>query len=77
MDVRIGVTHSAKELELELADDADPEGLVGSVEEALARGTGLLWLVDRRGRRTGVVVDKLAWIEVGSDSDMRHIGFGG
>ncbi len=77
MDVRIGVTYSAKELELELPDDADPEDLVGSVEAALARGTGLLWLVDRRGRRTGVVVEKLAWIEVGSDSDLRHIGFGG
>ena len=32
MDVRIGVTYSPKELELELADDADPKALKAAVE---------------------------------------------
>ena len=36
MDVRIGVTHNPREIEIELADGTDPESLKGSLEQALA-----------------------------------------
>jgi len=75
VDVRIGVTHNAKELEVELADDADPAEVKADIEKALGGG-GSLWLTDRRGRQVAVPVDKVAYVEVGSPEDIHRIGFG-
>ena len=77
VDVRIGVTFSPREIELELADDADGDALRSQVEGAIAGGQGVLWLTDRKGRQVGVAVDKLAWIELGTGTDKGRIGFGG
>lgn len=76
MDVRIGLTQTAKELEVELGDDADSAALRKQVEKALADGT-TLWLTDRKGRQVGVAAEKLAYVEIGSPDDARRIGFGG
>ena len=53
MDVRIGVIHTAKELDLELPDDADRDALKAAIDKVLADDDGVLWLTDRgpRGRR--------------------------
>lgn len=75
MDVRIGVTYSPKELEVELDDDADPAKLKGEIDAAL-EGSGALWLTDRRGRQVAVPVDKVAYVEIGSPEDSHRIGFG-
>lgn len=75
MDVRIGITQSPKELEIHLADDADPAAVRADVDAALSSG-GTLWLTDRRGRQIGVAVEKLAYVEIGSSEDDRRIGFG-
>jgi Protein of unknown function (DUF3107) len=76
VDVRIGVTHSPKEIEVLLADDTNPDAVREHVDSAIAAG-GTLWLTDRRGRQVGVPVDKLAYVEVGSPETGRRIGFGG
>ena len=76
MDVRIGVSDSRRELELELADDTDRDELKERIAAALAGGEGFLWLTDRKGRDVGVPVAKLAYVEIGS-ADGRSIGFGG
>lgn len=76
MDVRIGLTHTPKELEVHLEDDADPADLRQQVEKVLADGS-TLWLTDRKGRQVGVPAEKLAWVEIGSPADDRRIGFGG
>jgi hypothetical protein len=76
VDVRIGVTYSPRELEVELPDDTDADGLASRVEEALRGADGMLWLTDRKGRRIGVPADKLAWVEIGSPSDRGRVGFG-
>lgn len=76
MDVRIGMTQTPKELEVHLADDADPAAVRKQVDEALAAGT-TLWLTDRKGRQVGVAAAKLAYVEIGSPDDERRIGFGG
>jgi hypothetical protein len=76
VDVRIGVTHSPREIEVELADGADPGSLKAEVETAVGRGSGMFWLTDRRGREIGVSVERFAWIEIGSPSDKGRIGFG-
>lgn len=76
MDVRIGMTQTPKELEVHLADDADPAAVRKQVDEALAAGS-TLWLTDRKGRQVGVAAAKLAYVEIGSPDDERRIGFGG
>jgi hypothetical protein len=75
VDVRIGITQSPKELEIHLADDADPAAVRSDVDAALSSG-GTLWLTDRKGRQIGVAVEKLAYVEIGSPEDDRRIGFG-
>ena len=78
MDVRIGVTYSPKELDLELADDADAAALRSQVESALGAGdASVLWLTDKRGRQVGVPVQKIAYIEIGAPGADRRIGFAG
>ena len=76
MDVRIGVTYSAKELDIELADDVDREKLKAEVEAALSDEEKVLWLTDRRGRQVGIPSSKVAYIEIGSSDADRRIGFG-
>ena len=75
MDVRIGVTYTPKEIEVELGDDADGDEVVKDVEAAMSGGAGMLWLTDRRGRRVGVPADKVAYIELGSPAEERKVGF--
>ena len=76
MDVRIGVTYTAKELEVELPEGADPAQVKADVEAAMASG-GVLWLTDRKGRQVGVPAEKVAYIDLGSAADSRRIGFAG
>ena len=77
MDVRIGVTYTPKEIDVELGDDADPERVRADIESALSGDSGVLWLTDRRGRSVGVPVGKVAYVEIGSADDNRRIGFAG
>ena len=76
MDVRIGVTYTPKELDLELGDDADADEVRSSVEAALGGHAPVLWLTDKRGRSVGVPSEKIAYVEIGSPDDGRRIGFG-
>ena len=66
MDVRIGITQTPKELEVEMPDDADRDKVVADIEKLLKTGDGVLWLTDRKGRRVGVPVVKVAYVEVGA-----------
>ena len=74
MNIRIGMTYTPKELEIELADDAGP-GIVDEITEAVTKDTGMLWLTDRKGRRVGVATAKVAWVELGPESEGRRVGF--
>ena len=76
MDVRIGITHTPKELEVEMPDDADRDDVVADIEKLLKTGDGVLWLTDRKGRRVGVPVVKVAYVEVGAPASDRRVGFG-
>ena len=75
MVVRIGVTYTPKEIEVELQDDANGDEVVKQIEDALADEGGILWLTDRRGRRVGVPSAKVAYVEIGGHED-RRVGFG-
>lgn len=75
MDVRIGVTYSPKELDIELAADVDRDDLKRRIEEALADDDGVLWLQDTHGREFAVPTSKVAYVEIGSPDHERRIGF--
>ena len=77
MDVRIGVTYTAKEIDVELAEGADAAAVKADIEAALANDTAVLWLTDRKGRQVGVPVSKVAYVEIGAPGDERRIGFAG
>ena len=78
MDVRIGVTYSPREIELELADDQEQDAVKGQVESALGGGAGsVLWLTDKKGRQVGVPADKIAYVDLGAGGAERRIGFAG
>ena len=76
MEVRIGVTYSPREIEVDLGEDADHDEVAKMVEEAVAGDGRVLWLQDRRGRRVGVPSAKLAYVEIGTGYDERRVGFG-
>jgi hypothetical protein len=76
VDVRIGVTYTAKEIEVELPDGVDADAVRADVEKAVTAG-GLLWLTDKKGRNVGVPADKIAYVDLGPASSDRRIGFAG
>lgn len=74
MEVRIGVTQSIKEIEVEL-EDADREKTLAEITATVGTGEGVLWLTDKRGRTVGIPASKVAYIEVGSAAEERRVGF--
>lgn len=74
MNIRIGMTHTPKELEVEL-EDGSGDDVVEEITKAVTEDTGVLWLTDRKGRRVGVVTAKVAWIEIGPEIEGRRVGF--
>ena len=73
MELKIGVIHTAREIELEIDPDA---GVAEETEKALGEGSTLIWFADRKGRRVAVVADKLAYLEFGPEDSPRVVGFG-
>ncbi len=76
VDVRIAVTHAARELSVEVPDD-ERDDVNSRIEAALSGTVDVLWLVDKRGRRVGVPSANIAYVEVGTPDGDRRIGFGG
>jgi len=76
VDVRIGVTQSPREIEVELADNTSADELVAKIDTAVTKATGMLWLIDKRGRRVGIPAAKLAYVELDSGAETRRVGFG-
>ena len=72
MEVKIGVQYAPRELVLESAQTASD--VVNAVTEALSGESGVLDLVDEKGRRVLVPVSKLAYVEI-DESVARKVGF--
>ncbi|MDQ3896857.1 MAG: DUF3107 domain-containing protein [Actinomycetota bacterium] len=75
MEIRIGVTYSPKEIEIELDDDVAGDALVEQITASVGDETAMLWLTDRKGRRVGVPTAKLAYVEIGAPRSDRRVGF--
>ncbi len=72
MEVKIGVQYAAREIVLESGQSPDEVEQV--VTDALAAG-GSLKLVDDKGRRVLIAVDKITYVEIGEQVE-RRVGFG-
>jgi hypothetical protein len=77
VDVRIGVTQTARDIAVEIADDVDRDALKAKIDAALTGAVDVLWLTDKKGRDIAVSAAKIAFVEVGSSEGDRRIGFGG
>ncbi|HJM99707.1 MAG TPA: DUF3107 family protein [Acidimicrobiales bacterium] len=75
MIVRIGVGDIAKEIQLEMSDDTDLEGLKSQIEAALESEESIIWLADKDGREVGIPLGKVTFIDIGSQAAPK-IGFG-
>ena len=73
--IKFGLTDVARELDLEVEDG---EAVVSAFESALDSDTKLLWVTAKSGRRHGLVVDKIVYVDVEPPKEDRPgIGFGG
>jgi DNA-binding LytR/AlgR family response regulator len=72
VEVKIGVQFAPRELSLESAQS--PAEVEAAVAEAIDRDRGTLTLVDDKGRRVIVPVDKIAYVEI-AESSTRVVGF--
>jgi hypothetical protein len=76
VDVRIGVLHTPKEIDIELPSGVDRSEIRATIDAALADESSVLWLTDRHGSEIAVPAGKIAYIELGSPDSERRIGFG-
>lgn len=73
MEVKIGVQHSPRELVID--SPKTPDEIAAEVSKAMSNSKdGLLTLVDERGRRVVVPVDRIAYVEI-AQADQRRVGF--
>jgi len=72
VQVKIGVTFASREIELEIEDI---DAFVSDFEAAMASESQVWWITDLDGRRRGLVVDKVSYVDIEAERD-RTIGFG-
>ena len=72
MEVKIGVQFAPRELVLESTQS--PAEVERMVAEALSGRSGLLSLIDEKGRRVVVPADKIAYVEI-AEAESRRVGF--
>ncbi len=73
MEVKIGVQRTPREIVLD--STLSPDEVEAAVRDALKDPSGVLSLVDDKGRRVLVPADKLAYVEI-AESEQRRVGFG-
>jgi uncharacterized protein DUF3107 len=72
VEVKIGVQYAPRELVLDSAQT--PAEVEATISDAIGKGEGILTLVDEKGRRVIVPVDKIAYIEI-AEAQSRPVGF--
>jgi hypothetical protein len=72
VEVKIGVQYAARELVVDSAQT--PAEVEQIVTDALVSDKKILSLVDEKGRRVIVPVDKLAYVEI-AEASARPVGF--
>ena len=72
MEVKIGVQRTPREIVLESTQS--PDEVETAVRDALKDPSGVLALVDEKGRRVVVPSALIAYVEI-ADADHRRVGF--
>lgn len=72
MDIRIGITNTARELNFESDQSADL--LKKTVADAFAEGAAIVTFTDTKGNSYVVPTAGIAFIEIGTE-ESRRIGF--
>ena len=72
MEVKIGVQYAPRELVIE--SNESPADVEKAVTSAIGSRDGVLSLVDEKGRRIIVPVDKVAYVEI-AEAVTRPVGF--
>ena len=72
MEVKIGVQFAPRELVVESAQS--PADVERAVTDALTGSQRILTLVDEKGRRVIVPIEKLAYVEI-AEAAQRPVGF--
>jgi len=72
VEVKIGVQQSHRELTLESTQT--PAEVADAVAKALADPSGVLTLVDEKGRQVIIPAAKLAYVEI-AEASQRRVGF--
>jgi hypothetical protein len=73
VEIIIGIQNAPREITLNSDDDADQ--IRATIAAAIESGTGVLSLVDHKGRTIMVPTTAIAYVEVGSP-ETRRVGFG-
>jgi len=72
VEVKIGVQRTPREIVLESTQS--PDEVEAAVRDALKDPSGVLALVDEKGRRVVVPSAQIAYVEI-ADADHRRVGF--
>jgi len=72
VEVKIGVQHAHRELSLDSAQS--PAEVADAVAKAMADPTGVLTLMDEKGRQVIVPAGKIAYVEI-DEATQRRVGF--
>lgn len=70
--VKIGMTNAPREIDIEVSD---ADAFKTEFEAAVSGGQKLWWVTDQQGNRHGLLVERIAYVEVEPERD-RMIGFG-
>lgn len=70
--VRFGMT-ATRELEIEVEPG---HNIMSEFETAATDGAGLLWVTDTRGHQHGIILEKVAFVEI-EPASRRDVGFSG
>jgi hypothetical protein len=73
VNVKIGVTFAPREIELAVEDI---DSFAAEFERAMASDDPVWWVTDSTGRRRGLVVDKVSYVDIAAEQN-RTIGFSG
>ncbi len=70
--VKIGLTYAPREFEIDVEDG---DQFATEFEAAVEDGRRVWWVTDGEGHRHGLMVDKIAYVDIAPERD-RTIGFG-
>ncbi|HSM01441.1 MAG TPA: DUF3107 domain-containing protein [Acidimicrobiia bacterium] len=70
--VKIGITYAPREIDIDVTDG---EAFMEEFEQVVTGADKVWWISDQEGHRHGIVVDKIAYVDVEPERE-RMVGFG-